>query len=56
MSEMYGRLPIYHFCNVGFLAFTIACAVATDLNMLIGFRFMAGVFGSAPLTNGELVV
>jgi hypothetical protein len=52
MSEMYGRLPIYHICNVCFLAFTIACALATNLNMLIGFRFMAGVFGSAPLTNG----
>ena len=38
MSELYGRLPIYHFCNIGFLGFTIACALATNLNMLIGFR------------------
>jgi hypothetical protein len=52
LSEIYGRLPIYHVCNLGFLAFTIACALATNLNMLIGFRFMEGVFGSAPLTNG----
>jgi hypothetical protein len=52
LSEIYGRLPIYHICNVGFLAFTIACALATNLNMLIGFRFLEGVFGSAPLTNG----
>jgi MFS family permease len=48
LSEIYGRLPIYHTCNVGFLAFTIACALATNLNMLIGFRFVAGCFGSAP--------
>jgi hypothetical protein len=52
LSEIYGRLPIYHSCNVGFLAFTIACALATNLNMLIVFRFLEGVFGSAPLTNG----
>jgi len=52
LSEVYGRLPIYHACNFAFLAFNIACALATSLPMLIGFRFMAGVFGSAPLTNG----
>ncbi|TVY76143.1 Efflux pump radE [Lachnellula suecica] len=52
LSEIYGRLVIYHSCNVGFVAFTVACALATKLNMLIGFRFLAGCFGSAPLTNG----
>jgi multidrug resistance protein len=52
MSELYGRMPVYHVCNVGFLLFNIACALSTNLNMLIGFRFLAGVFGSAPLTNG----
>ena len=56
LSEMYGRLPIYHVCNICFLAFTIGCALATNINMLIGFRFMAGVFGSAPLTNGLLAL
>ena len=55
MSEIYGRLPIYHVCNLGFVAFTVACALATNLNMLIGFRLMAGIFGSAPLTNGMLI-
>jgi MFS family permease len=52
LSELYGRIPVYHACNVCFVAFTIACALATNLNMLIAFRFLAGVFGSAPLTNG----
>lgn len=54
LSEIYGRLPLYHVCNIGFVAFTVACALATNLNMLIGFRFMAGIFGSGPLTNGRL--
>jgi hypothetical protein len=52
LSEIYGRLPVYHCCNAAFLAFNIGCALSTNLNMLVGFRFLAGVFGSAPLTNG----
>lgn len=52
LSEIYGRVPVYHVCNVLFICFTIACALATNLNMLIGFRFLEGVWGSAVLTNG----
>jgi multidrug resistance protein len=52
LSEIYGRAPIYHACNVGFVAFSVACALAPSLNSLIAFRFLAGLFGVAPLTNG----
>ncbi|KAI1631594.1 bicyclomycin resistance protein [Biscogniauxia mediterranea] len=52
LSEIYGRVIIYHLCNVGFVAFAAGCALAPSLNSLIAFRFLAGVFGSAPLTNG----
>lgn len=52
LSEIYGRTVVYHACNVGFVAFLIACAVAPTLNTLIVFRFFSGVFGSCPLTNG----
>lgn len=52
LSEMYGRLVMYHTCNVFFVVLTIACAVSSNFNMLIGFRFVAGVFGSCPLTIG----
>jgi multidrug resistance protein len=51
-SELYGRVPVYHVTNVLFVIFNVACALATDLNMLIGFRFLAGVAGSACLTIG----
>ncbi len=51
-SELYGRAVIYHICNIGFVIFTVACAVSTDLGMLITFRFFQGCFGSAPVTNG----
>lgn len=52
LSEMYGRLVIYHTCNIFFVIMTIACAVSSNFNMLIAFRFFEGTFGSAPLTIG----
>lgn len=52
LSEIYGRAPVYHVCNVGFVAFLAACALAPGLGSLIAFRFLSGVFGSCPLTNG----
>ncbi|KAI2638431.1 cycloheximide resistance protein [Xylaria nigripes] len=52
LSEIYGRLPVYHVANVGFVLFSIACALAPSLNSLIAFRFLAGLFGVAPVTIG----
>lgn len=52
LSEMYGRVPVYHVSNVLFIIFTIACAVSTSMPMLIVFRFFAGVMGSTPLSIG----
>lgn len=53
LSELYGRVPLYHSCNIFFLIFTIACAVAQSLPQLIVFRFLAGVAGVCPLTIGS---
>lgn len=50
--KVYGRLYVYHICNVGFIAFTLACAWAQNMNQLIAFRFLAGCLGVAPITNG----
>ncbi|MCJ1377355.1 hypothetical protein MMC17_000450 [Xylographa soralifera] len=52
LSECYGRRWVYHTTNVLFVIFTVSCAVASNLNMLIGFRFLAGCAGSAVLTMG----
>ncbi|OLN96948.1 putative transporter C1529.01-like protein 10 [Colletotrichum chlorophyti] len=52
LSEIYGRTIVYHVCNVFFICFNIGAALAPSLNSLIGFRLLAGIFGSAPLTNG----
>lgn len=53
LSELYGRTIIYHVCNALFTIFTIACALASNMNMLIGFRFLAGFAGVAVITCGS---
>lgn len=52
LSEIYGRLMVYHVCNICFVGFTIGCALAPTFNSLVIFRFLAGTFGSCPMTNG----
>lgn len=52
LSEIYGRYPVYVACNIMFLIFTIACAVADSMSQLIVFRFFAGLFGVCPVTLG----
>ena len=52
LSEIYGRLLLYHTSNICFVVFTAACALSTSLNMLIGFRFLAGLAGCTVLTIG----
>lgn len=52
LSEIYGRVIVYHACNVCFIAFHVACALAPNLGSLVAFRFLAGFFGSCPTTNG----
>ena len=52
LSELYGRLPLYHSCNTLFAGLTVACAKAPSMNSLIALRFLQGCAGSAPLAIG----
>lgn len=52
LAEIYGRVTIYHLGNLGFIIFNVACAVSSNFNMLIAFRFLAGMIGAAPMTVG----
>lgn len=53
LGELYGRTVVYHGCNILFIIFTVACALSTDIGMLIAFRFLAGFTGVAVLTLGS---
>ncbi|KIW17886.1 hypothetical protein PV08_05081 [Exophiala spinifera] len=52
MSEVYGRLPVYHACNFLFVIWTLACALAPNIGGILVFRLLAGVAGSCPITIG----
>lgn len=52
LSELYGRLPIYHSSNVLFTLFSALSAVSPNLPALIIFRFLSGASGAAPLAIG----
>jgi multidrug resistance protein len=53
MSELYGRLWVYHINTALFVIFNIACGFAQDLNTEIVLRFFAGFAGVAPMTVGS---
>ncbi|KAI0378626.1 MFS general substrate transporter [Hypomontagnella monticulosa] len=52
LSELYGRLIIYHVCNFFYIAFTLGCALSTNTAMFLVFRFIAGCACAGPLTIG----
>ncbi|KAF1947689.1 MFS general substrate transporter [Clathrospora elynae] len=61
LSELYGRLPLYHACNILFTVCTTACAQANSLKTLAILRFFAGIGGSsvfalAPSSLADLFV
>ncbi|KAI0117826.1 putative MFS transporter [Nemania sp. FL0031] len=52
LSELYGRLVIYHACNVVYTAFTIGCTFSTNVAMFLVFRILCGIAASGPLSIG----
>ncbi|CAF9905807.1 MAG: hypothetical protein ALECFALPRED_001352 [Alectoria fallacina] len=43
LSELFGRLPVWHTANVLFCLFSVTGALSTNIHMLIAFRFLNGV-------------
>ncbi|KAG9221707.1 hypothetical protein CCMSSC00406_0005620 [Pleurotus cornucopiae] len=52
LSEIYGRTWILHIGNLFSIAFNFGCAFAPNTGALIGFRFLSGLSGSAPIAVG----
>ncbi|KAK7413983.1 hypothetical protein QQX98_007166 [Neonectria punicea] len=52
LSELYGRLIVYHFCNIFYFAFTLGCAFSTNTVMFLVFRFICGCAASGPMSIG----
>ena len=51
LSEYYGRNPIYIISWFLLVIFQIPLALAPNIGTILVCRFIAGFFGSAPLTN-----
>lgn len=52
MSEVYGRLPVYHIGNAVYIAFTIGCALSTSTAMFLIFRLICGLAAASPMAIG----
>lgn len=52
LAEIYGRVSVLQYSNLGFLAFTISCGFARTQGQIIAFRFLSGLGGSATLAIG----
>lgn len=52
LSEIYGRLIIYHVGNAVYLAFTIGCALSTNTTMFMVFRLLCGLAAASPMSIG----
>lgn len=53
LSELYGRLVVYHVCDILFVLFSAGCALSTSVAMLMAFRFLSGLTGVAVITCGS---
>lgn len=56
LSETYGRQPVYTISMFFFVLCQVACALSTNVGMLLAFRFLAGCVGSCPVTIGGATI
>lgn len=52
LSEVYGRLPVYHASNAVFVAFLIGGALSRNAASFMVFRFLSGCAGGTPMALG----
>ncbi|OCL09910.1 MFS general substrate transporter [Glonium stellatum] len=55
LSEIYGRLPVYHAANILFIIFAIAAAESISMGMLIAMRFFLGLSVASTVINPCIV-
>ncbi|KAK8854610.1 hypothetical protein IAR55_003349 [Kwoniella newhampshirensis] len=51
LSEAFGRRPIFIITFIVYTGFQVGCALSKNTASILVFRFLGGVFASAPLTN-----
>ncbi|KAL3466174.1 major facilitator superfamily domain-containing protein [Aspergillus heterothallicus] len=52
LSEIYGRVPVYHTASLVFVAFVIGSALSRTAAQFMVFRFISGCAGGTPMALG----
>ena len=52
LSEVYGRLPVYHIANLFFVAFVVGNTLSKNIGQFMVFRFISGCAGGTPMALG----
>jgi len=52
ISEVYGRLFVYHTASLTFVAFLVGNALSKNISQFMAFRFLAGCAGGTPMALG----
>lgn len=55
LAELYGRKPVYNSAAVLFCILSVACALSTNLSMLLAFRFLIGMTPPTATLNSPIV-
>ena len=55
LSELYGRMPIYHIGNILFILCSVGAGLSTNVSMLLGFRFLNGFVLSCSTLGPSIV-
>lgn len=53
LSELYGRLILYHVNNSLFTLWNLGAALSPNVGAVLAFRLLAGLAGSCPVTIGN---
>ncbi|KAJ5415973.1 Major facilitator superfamily domain general substrate transporter [Penicillium sp. CMV-2018d] len=55
LSELYGRLVIYHICNLFYFGFTAGCAFSTNVSMFLVFRLGGRLWPCLPWDPSQVI-
>jgi DHA2 family multidrug resistance protein len=56
IANRFGRKKIFIVCSAGFTLASVLCGLAQDINQMVGFRLLQGVFGAALVPLSQAVM
>jgi DHA2 family multidrug resistance protein len=56
IANRFGRKKIFIVCSAGFTVASVLCGLAQDINQMVGFRLLQGVFGAALVPLSQAVM